>query len=125
MKLLQISIASVVILAASFGVLAQTTAPPSTIAVSPGTATLDPTQIVAALGQDSTWSKWADASMTTLGQKQAADESALKLLTDQSAAIAALKTQLTADETRITALETKLAALATKTVTAGTTLATP
>jgi ribosomal protein L16 Arg81 hydroxylase len=116
---------SVVALATSFGLLAQTTSPPSTIASSPGTAMLDPTQIVAALGQDTVWTKWADASMTVLGQKQAVDEAALKVLTDQSAAIAALKTQLTADETRITALETKLAALATKTVTAGTTLATP
>lgn len=116
---------SAAVLVASLSLFAQTAAPPSTISASPGAATLDPTPIVAALGQDSAWTKWADASLTSLGQKQAADEATLKTITDQAAAIAALKTQLTADETRITALETKLAALATKTVTAGTTLATP
>jgi hypothetical protein len=101
------------------------TPPPSTIAASPGPGKLDPAPIAAAFLQEATWTAWADASITKLGQGQAANEATLKLLTDQTIAVNVLKTQVAGQEAKIIQLEAAIKALQLKTTAAGTTLATP
>jgi len=105
---------------------------PSTVTTPPALVPLDPTPIIQSVASNAAWTTWAQTSITTLGQNQAADRVTLAQFTDQSATIntlrgqlATLITQLTADEARITALETKLAATQSKVAAAGTTLATP
>lgn len=60
-------IALVSLLAVTLTAQAPTTIPPS-----PGLPTFDPTQAIAAFGASSAWNKWADTSITALGQQVAA-----------------------------------------------------
>lgn len=78
----------------------------------------DPTPVVATLSTQSAYTQSVTVAVNALITAQAADAAKLAVLSDQSAAIAALKSQLAADEARIVALEAKVFA-------AGTALAKP
>lgn len=56
---------------------AQTPAPPSTIPPSPGQLSVDPVPLVNAFLASSVWSKWADDSITKLGQQMQAANTAI------------------------------------------------
>jgi hypothetical protein len=71
-KLLTVAI----VLGIAVTLVAQTPVP-SSIPASPGPGVFDPTQLIAALGQQATWTKWADASITTLGQQTQANSVAI------------------------------------------------
>ncbi len=120
------------VMPAKIPVVAQTSTTPSTVTAPPALTAFDPTPIATAISQQSAWTTWAAAQIQTLGQNQSADETKLKSLTDQAAAIGTLQqqvqqlqTQLAADEARITTLENSVKSLQSKTQQAGTTLAQP
>jgi hypothetical protein len=75
---------------------------PNIIGSSPGLPTFDPTPLVATLGQSSAWNKWADASLTLLGQHLAIDESTI---TTQAQTITAMQVQMAAIQSQVKALQ--------------------
>lgn len=70
-------IAVAVLCAIAVTMVAQTQTPPSTIPPSPGQLSVDPVPLVNAFLASSAWSKWADSSITALGQQMQAANTAI------------------------------------------------